>query len=192
MFFGCGTDENIFRPESTTTPGAYTSIEEVMAVVKAHGSAIASEALPSDILMGPVISVDKEKSKNFSKSGGKMRLRVGRVDNARIIFEVPKKALNQTTLITMRLFLEVVKNDDGTPGETRTLYFEFGPSGTQFDPCALLKIPFDILLAYDVDTCVATVESEGVIEGVSYDVDEVNEYLIAYIPHFSIYYYRRR
>ena len=59
---------------------------------------------------------------------------------------VPKRSLMvNEILISMRLFLEVVQNNNGTD-EIGTLYFEFGPSGTQFDPHVILKIPFELLL----------------------------------------------
>ena len=186
MFVSCGVDEQIVKPEATTTPGAYTSMEEVMATIKARGDVISHERQPSDVLMAPMLK-EKEDSKEIGKRGGKIRINIGRLD-AHIKFIVPKGALDEKVLITMRVFLEIVESGNG---DLNTLFFDFGPSGTQFDPCAQLLIPFELLSAYSVDEFTLTVESEGTIEGVSYDIDEVNEIVIAYVPHFSHYYFSR-
>lgn len=187
LFLGCGTSDNIMTPEARTTPGTYTSMDEVMSLVKSHSDTIPVEVQASDVPMAPMLK-DKEESKEIGPGGGKIRINISRLD-ARIKFIVPSGALEQTTLISMRVFLEMVEAGNG---DLNTLFFEFGPSGTQFDPCAQLIIPFELLLAYSVDEFTLTVESEGTIEGVTYDVDEVNGIVIAYVPHFSVYYLGRR
>ena len=183
MFFGCGMDENIIGPEATTTPGAYTSVEEVMSIIKAHEGNIAGETQSSGILLAPKSEGKKEK-KIKNRNGGTIWLKVSGVDDA-VRFKVAKKSLKMDTNISMELFREVKGND------LKSLNFEFGPSGTQFDPVAKLGIPFELLIIDDVDTFVVTVESSGEVEGVSYDIDYNKEMLIAYIPHFSNYYFAR-
>jgi hypothetical protein len=72
-----------------------------------------------------------------------------------------------------------------------TLYFEFGPSGTQFALDAILIIPFGLLLD-GIDDFVITNENGDEVEDLSYCVDEYTENLIVLIPHFSYYYFARR
>jgi hypothetical protein len=68
-----------------------------------------------------------------------------------------------------------------------------GPSGTKFNPCAQHYIPFEVLLTSGADSFGISVETGGVIEtGIGYNIDFDNEMLIAYVPHFSKYYYERR
>ncbi|MBC8232714.1 hypothetical protein H8E77_24460 [bacterium] len=183
---GCGTDgNNIVAPEDTITPGAYTSIEEVMGIIKAHGDTILSETQASGSLMAPS-SGNWEKTKEIDDDGGRIKIPVPGVQDP-VKFIVPEDSLDDDEItITMRLSLEVANN------ELVTLHFEFGPSDTQFNPCAKLKIPFELLLTDQVDTFMMTDENGEEIEGVSYDIDDNNEQVITYIPHFSSYYYSRR
>lgn len=189
MFFGCGTDENIFKPEVKATPGAYNSVEEVMATIKARGDVISPEIQPSDILMAPS-SGEWETSKkvNVQNEWDAVVLEVPNVRNVR--FKVKKKALPKPTTISIKLSLTVIQNDAGTD-ELGAMQFELGPSGTQFNPPAELKIPFQMLLTDALDTFLITDENGDEVDGCSYDIDEENEYLITYIPHFSKYYYNR-
>lgn len=183
MLFSCGTGDNIVKPEATTTPGAYTSVDEVMSIIKAQGSDIASEVQPSGILLAPKSGNIKETKKIGQKKGGNISLSVSGVKD-KVRFEVKKKSLKEDIIISMELFW-----DDGGLG---TLYFEFQPSGIQFDPYAQLTIPFELLMMDDVDTFVVTCETGGEVEGISYDVNYKKECLIAYVPHFSWYYLNRR
>jgi len=108
---------------------------------------------------------------------------------------VKKNALAHDTEITMKLSLKFVRDDDDDDDDDDdrfALNFEFGPLGTQFDPCAELHIPFELLMDDDVEDFVVTCESNGEVEGISYDIDFRKKMLIAYVPHFSIYYFTRR
>jgi hypothetical protein len=190
ILVGCGIDENIIKSEVKTLPGTYTSKEEVMAIIQSYGKAISPETQPSSILMAPssgeweVTEVVKVK-----KEAQVIALEVPGVRE--VEFEVRQGSLKKKTKISIKLVLKVVQNAEGID-ELGTLYFQFSPSGTQFDPSALLKIPFELLLTDEVDTFVITDENGDKIDGVSYDIDYENEKLITYIPHFSYYYYERR
>jgi len=187
MLFGCGVDENnLVTSEDTTTPGSYTSAEEVMAIIKNYGDTIPRQTLPSDVLMAPG-SGEWQVEKLFTKQEtDNMTIDVTGVEKP-VKLRVPKRSLMvQELLISMRLFLEVVQDELGT------LYVEFGPSGMQFDPHVVLKIPFELLLTDQVDTFVATDEYGNEIDGVSYEINYDNELRVVYIPHFSEYYFNRR
>jgi len=182
---GCGTDgDNIVTPEDTITPGAYTSIEKVMGIIKVRGDTILSETQLSGILMAPS-SGNWEKTKEIDDDGGRIKVYVPGAQSP-VVFIVREESLDDEITITMKLFLEVDNN------ELVTLFFEFGPSDIQFNPYAKLKIPFELLLTDEVDTFVTTDENVNEIEGVSYDIDYDARKLITYIPHFSSYYYSRR
>jgi len=190
MFFGCAADENIIKSETTATPGAYTSVEEVMSLIKARGDVISHERQLSDLLMAPSSGEWKtSKTVNVKDKWDAIVLDVPKVRNVR--FKLKKGALKETTTISIKLSLEVIKNSSGDK-ELGAMNFEFGPSGTQFEPHAELKIPFQMLLTDDIDTFFITNENGDELDDISYDIDEATEYLIAYIPHFSLYYFRRR
>ena len=190
--FGCGVDSNKpHTPAVTEIHGAYTSAEDVINIIKKYGDIIPSETRPSDLLMAPS-SGEWEISQliNVKKEGQVMILDVPGVEK-QVRLRVKEDALNKPTEISMRLYLEVIPHDPGKD-EIGTLYFEFGPSGTQFAIPAVLRIPFGLLLTDGVDTFMITDENGDEIAGVSYDIDYEEHFLITYIPHFSSYYFSRR
>jgi len=184
--WGCGTGENIVAPETTITPGAYTSVEDVMDIIKGHTHSVSGKTGTSDFLMAPKSGKYKKTQKIKKNEGGDIKLKVSGIKD-KVIFKVNKKSLAKDTTITMELYLEVDKKR-----ELGTLYFEFGPSGTQFNPHAQLTIPFELFLTDDVDTLVVTDENGDQVDGCSYDVDYKKGEVITYIPHFSKYHYCRR
>jgi hypothetical protein len=190
ILIGCGIDENIIKSEVKTLPGTYTSKEEVIAIIQAYGKTISHETQPLSILMAP--SSGEWEVTEVVKVKKESQVIVLEVPGVREVeFEVRQGSLKKKTEISMKLFLEIVQNTEGID-ELGTLYFQFSPSGTQFDPSALLEIPFELLLTDEVDTFVITDENGNEIDGVSYDIDYKNEKLVTYIPHFSYYYYERR
>jgi len=79
---GCGVDDNIVGPEATThdaytTPGAYTSVEEVMSIIKTYGDNTPGEAQSSGILMAPGRDKEKEEKEKIKKKyGGEIKLKI--------------------------------------------------------------------------------------------------------------------
>jgi len=191
ILFGCGTDENIVTPDVTTTPGAYTSAEDVIALIKAHEDFMPLETQPSEILMAPE-SGEWEVGQMFNvrRQSQVTILDVPGVPK-HVRFKVMKGALEKRTFITMKLRVTMTQNAAGEP-DVSSLHFEFGPSGTQFSPSAILRIPFGLIMMRSVDIIAVTDENGDEVDGCSYDIDYKDEYVITYIPHFSRYHYDRR
>ncbi|MBC8235767.1 hypothetical protein H8E77_39975 [bacterium] len=190
VYWGCGTGENIVTPEFITTPGAYSSLEAATSIIQAHAYTNSDEAQPSGIPIA-LKSGEWETSEIVNVKEREETIILDVPGVRQVKFKVKENALEKVTEISIKLVLEVISNADGID-ELVTLYFEFGPSGTQFDPYAELMIPFELLLTDEVDTFVITDEKGNEIEGVSYDIDYDQRKLITYIPHFSSYYYSRR
>ena len=178
IFWGCGTDENIVTLEFITTPGAYSSVEAATSIIKAHGYTTSNEAHPSGILMA-LNSGEWETSEIVNVKEREETIILDVPGVRQVKFKVKRNSLEKVTKISMKLALEVIPNADGID-ELGTLYFELGPSGTQFNPYAELMIPFELLLTDEVDTFVITDEKGNEIEGVSYDIDYDDRKLITY------------
>ena len=184
MFLGCGTNDNIVTPEARTTPGEYTSAEEVISIIKKN----ADNTPQPSILLAPGTGDWSNSALIDDANGGEITLDVTGVRGG-VVFKVLPGALVADTTISMHMFLEVV--NVGSVDKLGTLCIEFGPSGTQFNPHAHIIIPFELLLNEDVNTLDIIVDSGGIIEDISYDIDWENELIIAYAPHFSEYYFPR-
>jgi hypothetical protein len=92
----------------------------------------------------------------------------------------------------MKLYLKATATLDEIDALV-TLYFEFSPSGLQFDPSAILQIQFELLLTEDkLASLVITDENGNDIDGTSYDIDDEQKRFLVYLPHFSYYCFRRR
>jgi len=89
---------------------------------------------------------------------------------------VPPGSLEEDTVISADLY---VRRD--------VICLSFGPSGTTFDPSAVLKISWKVIAKYDLDDYTLygpndlSLSPRITKEGLEYEV-----------PHFSLYYYRRR
>jgi len=186
---GCGVDKNLVTPKTVDTPGTYTSAEEVMSIIKSYKNSIPRESRPSGIFMAPSSGVWETSALVDAVNGGEIPLTVPGVTD-QVVFKVLPGALVADTTISMKMILEVVTVNG--VDDLGNLDFEMGPSGTQFDPHAQHIIPFEVLFTDGVDTFSISVETGGQIEeGISYDIDTENQVLIAYVPHFSKYYYDR-
>jgi hypothetical protein len=113
--------------------------------------------------------------------------------NRETTFRVYEDALQDDTYITMSVLLkEVVDEEEGL--EYNELINLFGPCGTQFSTPSLLKVPFELLLTYEIEDFTVGLREEGadVDEDITFDIDVDNELVLVYIPHFSQYYFPRR
>ncbi len=85
-------------------------------------------------------------------------------------------------------------------GETyKFLEFEFGPTGAEFSPAAILTVPFnqinesDLIILYQFDgKLIDIIDLECEIDKENCEIDKENEVVRFYIPGFSYYYFRRR
>lgn len=220
--WGCGADNTFTQPDHTILrPGEYNSVDDVMTAIRSITGTTSGITRAHPIhhetpsRMAPPEGCKKlgEKSKNIDPDkGGEIELKIKHLEEE-VRFLVPPHALDSKTKIQMSVFVaeeieKILKDnkddkDDGDENDGLELeiitqmYFEFQPSGTTFTPCAQLVIPFELLLSEDVDTFTIVVteddeEDRTEAEDVSYDIDEANEQLIAYVPHFSQYYFMRR
>jgi hypothetical protein len=173
--------------------GNYSSAQEVMSALRDEGY------IPqhTDAMMAPKKNTQEEASEEPNtgiyyegewitrKKGGSISLDVSGVSRS-VVFEVPKGALDlDERYITMAL--TYVKNPFGD----NIILFSFGPSGTEFYPYSCLIIPFE-LMTNGVDGFAITDEHGNDVEGVSFCIDYKYQVIVAYIPHFSMYYFPRR
>jgi len=111
-----------------------------------------------------------------AKNGGVINVAPG------ILFEVPAGSLEADTQISVTM----TETDTG-------IDFQFGPSGTVFDPPAKLFMTWQAIYgrANDKDAeDIKLYNEDG--EELDVSIEETSSGVLWYIPHFSIYYYRRR
>ena len=73
------------------------------------------------------------------------------------------------------------------------LVFEFGPSGTTFNPHAMLIVPWNKIIESDwLILHLGSTDIAANAMNLGYDIDYENETVIFYIPGFSHYYFTRR
>ena len=180
MFFGCSADENIMTPEARTTPGEYTSVDEVMSIIKMRG--ISNDAQTSSIQMAPPqpsLYFHAESFMDAGRLGG-----AGVARGTKVYF--PVGSLSQETLVWM----------DVRTDESRSyLDFDFGPHGLTFPVPVEVKLSWstmkdvtakDLILYYYDETIGDWVEESRAIW------NDKGKHATLYLNHFSQYYYSRQ
>ena len=166
MFFGCGTEDNIFKPETTTTSGDYGSVESnatILAAPKSQGGYYYVERVlgyRGGSLMGADIA-----------QGTKLHL--------------PIWALSKTTVISMEVWSDGVSRMD----------FHFEPHGIVFAVPVELQLPWSTLKKTSAGDLVLYYYDESLrqwVEETRAIWDEKKKKATLYIDHFSRYYYKRR
>ena len=102
--------------------------------------------------------------------------------NPGILFKVPAGSLEANT----RISVTMTETDTG-------INFQFGPSGTVFDPPAKLFMTWQAIYGRANDRNAEDIKlynEDG--EELDVSIEKTSSGVVWYIPHFSIYYYRRR
>lgn len=158
-------------------------VEEVIEI-EAEETAIEAKLEEIEVKLAEIDFTDKELSRLIAEAEDELdSLTAGAEDELFIAQE--ELGLNIT--------VSSCSTDIKHQGKTyRFLVFKCGPSGTKFDPSAMLSIPFKHTCESDF-MILHKSQSEPInLINLDYEIDDENEVVNFYIPGFPHYYFARR